>query len=485
MVFSSIPFVFYFLPIFLVCYFAFGRSNWIILFGSAVFYVWGEGINIVLIVSLLAFNYWMGRLIGSDRERLAKVGIWVGVGVNLAVLGHYKYAQFLVANLTRLGVHSAAAYPLDPNHHLPLGISFFVFQMISYLVDVRAGKVQAERYPSRLATYMMMFPHLIAGPIVRYANIAGEIAARRVDVASVGLGVQYFIVGLCQKVLIANTVARFADHAFSVPVNQLDGLTAWLGAVTYTIQIYFDFCGYSNVAIGLALMMGFHFPRNFNYPYIARSVTEFWRRWHISLSTWFRDYVYIAIGGNRAGRFATVRNLLIVFFLTGLWHGAAWTFVLWGLYHGAFLLMERLGLGQVLDRMPRWIRNAYVLILVMFGWVLFRAGDRHQTFSYWKAMVFLSTPVKSPETPVPITLWLTPEVIAALIVGSVLACPVMAWGLDRLGYARLGRQAAIADPAMDIHYVHALPVGVLLAGLVVASALLAGDTLNPFLYFRF
>jgi alginate O-acetyltransferase complex protein AlgI len=330
-----------------------------------------------------------------------------------------------------------------------------------------------------------MFPHLIAGPIVRYANIAGEIAARQVSWMTIGLGIQYFIVGLAQKVLVANTVARFSDHAFSIRSGDLDALTAWLGAIAYTIQIYFDFCGYSNMAIGLALAMGFHFPRNFNYPYSAQSIADFWRRWHISLSTWFRDYVYIALGGNRVGRLAMLRNLLIVFLLTGFWHGAAWTFILWGLFHGLFLLIEREGLGRRLLDMPIILRQLYTMTVVIFGWILFRATSLDQCVSFWKAMVFLSYPAPDPLKPVPLTLWLTPEVCLALIAGVILSQPSLPKFLDRLGMARIGRQPNIADPALDIHYVHALPVLVLLIGLCASIALLTGDSLNPFLYFRF
>jgi alginate O-acetyltransferase complex protein AlgI len=485
MVFSSIPFIYYFLPTFLAAYFIFGRSNWIILLGSSIFYVWGEGLNIVLIVAMLVANFLAGLIIGRGHPKISNWALWAGISLNLAALAHYKYAQFLIANLMPLGLDVVKLYPIDPDHHLPLGISFFVFQMISYLVDVKSGVVPAERRISRLATYIMMFPHLIAGPIVRYAAIAGEIAERRVNLAAIGLGLQYFIIGLMQKVLIANNVARIADHAFSVDKHDLSFLVAWAGAGSYALQIYFDFCGYSNMAIGLALLMGFHFPRNFNYPYCAQSVTEFWRRWHMSLSTWFRDYVYIALGGNRAGTLSTLRNLLIVFFLTGLWHGAAWTFVLWGLFHGAFLLIERLWLSDYLRRWPKVISNIYTLVVVIFGWVLFRAADLDQATHFWGTMLGLKSPIPQSLNPVPLNLWLTPEVALAILLGVILAYPTLPRVLDWLKWRRIGRQPQVADPVLDIVYVHALPVPYLLAGLVVATAMLAGDSLNPFLYFRF
>ena len=483
MVFSSIGFIFYFMPIFFICYFALGRSNWVIIIGSVVFYVWGEGANILLITGLLLINYGLGRLV--RRPDIGSVALLIGIIINLAALIHYKYAQFLIDNLTRAGFGLASHYPVDAAHHLPLGISFFVFQNISYLADAHLGRIAVEKRLSHLATCVLMFPHLIAGPIVRYATIAGEIAARQVTWMTIGLGIQYFIAGLAQKVLIANNAARLSDHVFSLSSKQIDGQTAWLGAIAYTIQIYFDFCGYSNMAIGLALAMGFHFPRNFNYPYSAQSITDFWRRWHISLSTWFRDYVYIALGGNRAGRLATLRNLLIVFLLTGFWHGAAWTFILWGLFHGLFLLFEREGLGRALNAAPAILRHFYTMTVVIFGWVLFRANNADQAWSFWKAMLFLRHPVPDSLQPVPLTLWLTPEVGLAIMLGLILSQPILPGLLDRLGIARIGRQTTIADPALDIHYVHALPVGVLLIGFCASIALLTGDSLNPFLYFRF
>ncbi|MBV9294902.1 MAG: MBOAT family protein, partial [Acidobacteriaceae bacterium] len=380
--------------------------------------------------------------------------------------------------------HLASLPPLTPiKTHLPLGISSFTFQLISYVVDIYRGKIRAEHAPSRLATYIMMFPHLIAGPIVRYADIAAELRKRQVTLDRVGLGIQYFIVGLCQKVLIANTVAQAADTVFALPPDQLRSLAAWLGTLAYTLQIYFDFCGYSNMAIGLAFLLGFHFPKNFDYPYGARSITEFWRRWHMTLSFWFRDYVYIALGGNRKGQLKTVRNLIIVFFLTGLWHGASWTFVIWGLYHGLFLLLERVGFGRILERIPTVLRVAYTVFVVMIGWVFFRAATFTQALVFFKAM--FGRPATVPETP-PTLLWLTPEIIVALAAGILFSFPIVPRLLDSLGRQRIARATMFYPEArLDTLFVHPLPVSVLISGLALCIVLLASGSLNPFLYFRF
>jgi alginate O-acetyltransferase complex protein AlgI len=403
------------------------------------------------------------------------------IATNLSLLGFFKYTPLVVSSLSSLR-HLASLPPLSqPKTHLPLGISFFTFQLISYLVDINRGKISAERSPSGLPLNIMMFPHLIAGPIVRYADIAMELKKRRVTLERIGLGIQYFIIGLCQKVLIANTVARAADLAFSLPPDQLRSVAAWIGAIAYSLQIYFDFCGYSNMAIGLAFLLGFHFPKNFDYPYAAQSITEFWRRWHITLSFWFRDYVYISLGGNRKGRRNTLRNLLIVFFLTGLWHGASWTFVVWGLYHGLFLLIERVALGRVLARLPLALRAAYTLLVIIVGWVFFRAPSFTQALQFLKAM--LVSPATVPWTP-PTLLWLTPEVAGALIVGIVFSFPVLPRLLDKR-HSRVARSAIYPEPRLDTLFVHALPVGVLIAGFALCIVFLASGSLNPFLYFRF
>lgn len=479
MVFSSIIFIFYFLPAFLLAYYLSGWRTAALLLGSALFYAWGEGEYLALLAGLIVVNYAgvrvMDRSTGARRQAL----LAAVVVLDLAVLGWFKYAGFVAASLNDL----LPGEPLPAaSHHLLLGISFFTFQLVSYAVDIYRRILPAERSLTRFATYVLMFPHLIAGPIVRYAHIADELHSDRRRSGRVGLGIQYFIVGLCQKVLIANAVAPLADFAFGLPAGELDATTAWLGAGAYTLQIYFDFCGYSNMAIGLAFLLGFTFPRNFDYPYAAVSITDFWRRWHISLSSWFRDYVYIPLGGNRGGRITTLRNLLLVFLLTGLWHGAAWTFVAWGLFHGAFLIVERISLGRILDRTPSVLRHAYVLLVVVVGWVIFRAESLPQAGAYLEAMLN----VRSLDTPsLRLQHLADAELVTAFVAGAVLSFPLVPALLERLKAPRSDAPSPDLPPRLETRSVHAMPTPLLLAGLLLSVAVLAGTSLNPFLYFRF
>lgn len=479
MVFSSIVFIFYFLPVFLLGYYVAGCRIGLLLAGSAAFYVWGEGPYVFLLAALIVANFWGSRVLAiaqdPGRRRVILVGL---IALDLGVLGVFKYAGFLAHNLNAL----IPGRPLpEIDLALPLGISFFTFQLISYVLDVHWKRVEAERRLSSFAAYILMFPHLIAGPIVRFAAIRDELHADRRKTRRLGLGLQYFIVGLCQKVLIANTVAPLADHAFGLNAAALDPATAWIGALAYSLQIYFDFCGYSNMAIGLAFMLGFTFPKNFDHPYASRSITEFWRRWHMSLSSWFRDYVYIPLGGNRGGMGRTVRNLLIVFLLTGIWHGAAWTFVAWGLFHGTFLLIERFGFGRLLERGPAAVGHAYAVLVIMAGWVLFRAETLPQAVDYLAAMARLPD-LAAP--PAGVMVLLNSERLAAIAAGLLFAVPTLPWLLDRMRAPRLAASVAL-EPRLDTQSVHVLSTPVLLAGLALSIAVLAGTTLNPFLYFRF
>lgn len=476
MVFSSIIFIFYFLPVFLLGYVLTGWRTGVLLAGSAAFYVWGEGAWIGLLGALIGLNHVAALAMdraGSERRRRAI--LVATVVLDLTVLGIFKYAGFLARSLNLI-------LPGDPvpvlDLRLPLGISFFTFQLVSYLVDVARRTTPVETRLERFAAYILMFPHLIAGPIVRYADLREEMAADRRASGHTGLGFQYFIVGLCQKVLVANSLAPLADHAFGLAPGQLTAPTAWAGLVAYSLQIYFDFCGYSNMAIGLAFMLGFTFPKNFDHPYASRSLTEFWRRWHMSLSAWFRDYVYIPLGGNRGGQANTVRNLMIVFFLTGLWHGAAWTFVIWGLFHGSFLMLERFGLGRILERLPLVVRHIYALAVVMVGWVFFRAETLPQALSYLAGLI------RPGPMGVSLAVRLDGPTVTALVVGSLLAFPLLPHLLKRLNTPLAGSPSNL-PPHLDTRAVSVLPVPVLALGFVLSIALLASSTLNPFLYFRF
>ena len=371
MVFSSTVFLFLFLPALLVLYYFPGLKNraWrnsVLLLFSLGFYAWGEPLFVFLMLVSILVN-WALALGMASRDALRKPWLYAAIGFDLLLLVVFKYASFLSENFAALTANTGLIVHIA----LPIGISFFTFQMMSYVFDVYYGSSAAQKNPLRVALYISLFPQLIAGPIVRYRQIEAEITDRRESFDKISRGVQRFIYGLGKKVLLANFLAQIADNVFDY-VPEPSVLMAWLGAVAYTLQIYFDFSGYSDMAIGLGQMFGFHFEENFNYPYIARSVTDFWRRWHISLSTWFRDYVYIPLGGNRVSEGRWAWNLFVVWLLTGIWHGANWTFVLWGLIYFAFLLVEKeTGLAQKLGRLS----PVYTLLVVILAWVFFRSTN--------------------------------------------------------------------------------------------------------------
>jgi alginate O-acetyltransferase complex protein AlgI len=480
MLFSSNVFLHLFLPLLLALYFVmprFGR-NVLLLAASLLFYAWGEPALVLLMIASAAMNWLFGRWIGEFRGTPSHYGLLTfGVGANLALLGYFKYAGFLVESLNALLVPIGLDPLAVPAVRLPIGISFYTFQAISYLIDVSRGEVKAEPNPLNVALYIALFPQLIAGPIVRYVQIADELHHRRETTGEFAHGVQRFVVGLGKKMLIANPLSVVADSAFDVPAGQLSLPVAWLGIAAYTMQIYFDFSGYSDMGIGLGRMFGFTFCENFRYPYVAQSVTDFWRRWHMSLSTWFRDYLYIPLGGNRRGAWRTSLNLLTVFLLCGLWHGASWTFVAWGLYHGGFLMLERRGLGALLERLARPLRHAYTLLAVMVGWVLFRASDFTHALGYLKAMSGLGL---LNDAEFHIGLFVNPGValtLAAAVIGSTPFVPWLGSLIDRAD----GKRPMLA-------VTEAVSAGRLIAlgtVLVLSSAMLAAGTHNPFIYFRF
>jgi alginate O-acetyltransferase complex protein AlgI len=467
MVFSSITFLFYFLPAFLCLYYLLPWKNAVLLVGSLVFYAWGEPRFVPLLMASAVLNYGAGYALARTRQR-RKAVLWLGIGANLALLAYFKYLGFFadIAN------HLAAPFgrQLQLAHVvLPLGISFFTFQGMSYLIDVYRRDVAAQSSFWRFAMYKAMFPQLIAGPIVRYRQIAADIDQRVISNARIAAGAQQFIVGLAQKVLIANAAAVPADAIFALAPAQLSWPSAWLGAVAYSVQILYDFSGYSNMAIGLAHLLGFTFPPNFNRPYSARSLTDFWRRWHISLSSWFRDYVYIPLGGNRRSPARTTFNLAVVFFLCGLWHGAAWTFVIWGLWHGALLVAERHGLGAVLERLPRPLAHGYTLLAVVTGWVIFRADGVPHAASFLRTMFTL--PAAGVDT-LPWQVFASHSTLLALALGLALALPQQLGALA----PRAPRYRAVRGGAR---------CAALAAALALCVLNLAAGTYNPFIYFRF
>jgi alginate O-acetyltransferase complex protein AlgI len=480
MVFSSAVFVFLFLPVVLGVYFLLPKRLWNawLLLASLFFYAWGERLFVLVMLASIVANYGFGLLVERFRERPPIKLVMAGaVAVNLGLLIGYKYANFIVHSinpvLVALSLRPIALGPV----HLPIGISFFTFHALSYVVDVYRGHVRAQKDPVKIALYVTLFPQLIAGPILRFHEVADQFVSRRVRLAGFAHGVQRFIIGLAKKVLVANPLASPADQIFALPVSNLTTGVAWLGIASYTLQIYFDFSGYSDMAIGLGKMFGFNFPENFNYPYISRSIKEFWRRWHISLSTWFRDYLYIPLGGNRVSQPRMYFNLLTVFFLCGLWHGASWTFVVWGLYHGTFLILERPGITQRLQTLWRPLSHIYTLLVVMVGWVFFRAETFSDATGYLRAMAGRAHGGKAHAF---LPAFLSHEIELALLAGAIAATPAAKyaglWLAEKLR-ARAGFAGWLAFDGAR--------VAALCAMFLLSLMHLASGTYNPFIYFRF
>lgn len=472
MVFSSLNFLFLFFLTLLVCYFVLparwreGR-NFVLLAFSLFFYGYAGIRFLPLMLLSILINYLFGLLVCTRDKRVRKVFIVTGVACNLALLGWFKYAMFAAGVLNNLGF----SVPI-PQVVLPIGISFFTFQGMSYVLDVYRGDAEAERNPLRVALYISLFPQLVAGPIVRYTTVSAEIRVRRETVDDFADGAVRFLFGLAKKMLLANPLGQIADAAFSTTVPQLSAGMAWLGVLAYTGQIYFDFSGYSDMAIGLGRIFGFHFLENFNYPYISQSVTEFWRRWHISLSSWFRDYVYIPLGGNRCSRWKQVRNIIVVWTLTGFWHGAEWTFLLWGLYYGALLLGERFIWGKWLEKLPAPLRHGYALFFVALGWLLFRAESISYAFGMLKVMFGLGGTGLAGQA----TYWLL-EFRWELPAAVVCALPIKTWAEGFL--ARRQNKGWAAVLAACGPKILALALGFLSVVKLVSS------TFNPFIYFQF
>ncbi|MGN0514346.1 MAG: MBOAT family O-acyltransferase [Lachnospiraceae bacterium] len=381
MVFSSAIFLFAFLPILLLVYFLIDRKlrNIVLLIASLVFYAWGEPKNVFLMLLSITVNYFLGLLI-ERFEKGAKFFLVISIVYNLGMLFVFKYLNFTVDIINSVAKTSIDIAPIV----LPIGISFFTFQIMSYVIDVYWHNVKAQKNIINLALYISLFPQLIAGPIVRYIDVNEQITERKTDWNKIYEGFLRFTIGFAKKILIADQLSTLADAVFAG--NYPSILGHWIGIIAYSLQIFFDFSGYSDMAIGLGKVFGFDFLENFNYPYISKSIKEFWRRWHISLSSWFRDYVYIPLGGSRKGKVRTYINLTIVFFLTGLWHGASYNFIVWGLFYVVFLIIERLGFDKVLEKMPAVLQHIYALIIILIGWVFFRAENLTAALDYIKYM---------------------------------------------------------------------------------------------------
>ncbi len=460
MVFSSNVFLFFFLPASLALYYICPRRhrNLMLLAVSLVFYAWGEPVYVVLMLFTIALNYAAGLRIDHERRSGgdARPALGLCVAADLLLLGFFKYAGFAVRTLNRL-LPAALSLPV-PDLPLPIGISFYIFQSMSYVIDLYRRQTEVQKDIVRFGAYIAMFPQLIAGPIVRYRDVALQLDQRRESVGQFASGTRLFIIGLAKKMLLANRMG-----ALFAALDTGGCLSAWVGMLAYTMQIYFDFSGYSDMAVGLGRMLGFEFLQNFDYPYISRSVTEFWKRWHISLSTWFREYVYIPLGGNRLGRGRQLLNIFIVWALTGLWHGASWNFVLWGLYYGVLLALEKLFLLRWLERLPGAVRSVLLLLTVAFGWMLFCHTDTAGLFSFVERLFsFRRDDVYALNT---ILAYLP------LLIISALGCTPL--------------------PARLYHRLDGKPVQALLRGLGLAAGLalcvasLASQSYNPFIYFRF
>lgn len=481
MVFSSVIFLFLFLPLTLALNLVAPRRlrNTVLLAVSLLFYAWGEGTYVLLMLGCITLNYLSGLLIArAEGERGRNLLMALVVVLNLLPLVYFKYAHFLLANVSRLFafLHLDLHVSLDPVP-LPIGISFFTFHALSYVVDVYRRIVTPQKNLLDMGLYIALFPQLVAGPIVRYHDIAPQLKKRTVSVDDFAVGVERFVFGLGKKVLLANPMGAMADQVFALSAGELSTGAAWLGILCYTLQIYFDFSGYSDMAIGLARMFGFHLLENFNYPYISRSIREFWRRWHISLSNWFRDYLYIPLGGNRKGSLRTGVNLVTVFFLCGFWHGASWNFIIWGLIYGFFLVLERGRLGRWLERSPVLLQRCYTLGVVVNAWVFFRAETLEQALRYLAAMYGLRS---APSIYSLVAVRLDPEFWVTLALALLLVAPLYPALQDRLRQmegAAAGPVIAVAAPVVKLCLVGLL--------LVFASMNLATGAYNPFIYFRF
>jgi len=486
MVFSSLVFVFLFLVLTLGIYYAvpFKFKNFVIFVSGFIFYAWGEPKYVVVMLISTLIDYFAGLAIHkyNDKIVIKRIALIVSLVMNLSLLGIFKYSDFIFGSINDIfGLTlenpfldmtnnvSAFFFGAKPESYLPLpiGISFFTFQSMSYTIDMYLGKIKVQKNPISFTAFVNLFPQIVAGPIVRYDDIAAELDNRVINLDLIYEGIVRFITGVGKKVLIANGIGQLWNEAFALMSPEMSVLTAWLGIIGYTLQIYFDFSGYSDMAIGLGKMLGFNFPENFDYPYLSKSISEFWRRWHMTLGAWFKSYVYIPLGGNRKGMGRTVFNLAVVWILTGIWHGASWNFILWGTLYGVFIIIEKLFLGKVLEKLPNFIRWIYTMLLVILGWVLFVTPDLPTAFSYMGAM-FGSTGILADSS----ALYLLLNYGVMLVIGIFASTD--AW--------KIIVEKVTAKVPTVVNWV--TPI-VKIAVFILSIAYLADATYNPFLYFNF
>lgn len=467
MLFSSQVFLYFFLPITLIVYYLSPKRfrNFILLIASLIFYAWGEPVYILIMLFSTIFNYVTGLLIDKfqkkNQHKYAKIVLIVSVVGNLAILGFFKYSDFLISNINSLFNLNISLLAIA----LPIGISFYTFQTMSYTIDVYKQNVKAQKNFISFATYVTLFPQLIAGPIVKYRDVSESLENRKENITDFSEGIKCFIIGLFKKVMIANNVGFIWESIHSLPYSEISLSLAWFGAICYSLQIYYDFSGYSDMAIGLGKMFGFHFLENFNYPYIAKSITDFWRRWHISLSSWFKEYVYIPLGGSRKTIARTVINLLIVWFLTGLWHGASWNFVVWGLYFGVLLIIEKFVLKKVLDKMPSYIGHLYTLFFVIISWVIFACPTLEDGLNYISIMFNFNNEIISTES-----IYLISTHFVLFIIAIIGCTPIF---------------KKIKEKLKNNKIFMIIEIIICLVLFFISLSFLVGSTYNSFLYFRF
>ena len=468
MVFSSLNFIFIFLPLVLFFYFIVPKrfrtlKNIILLIFSLIFYAYGEPKGIFVMIASIVGNYVFAYAIEVAKKKTSKkAALVLSVVYNLGILCYYKYTGFIFENISRIFDISTSI----PEIIMPIGISFFTFQGMSYVFDVYKGTSRAQKNIINVATYVSLFPQLVAGPIVRYETIEKELVDRNETLERAAHGIRRFIVGLAKKMIIANTLGAVATEIFAMDVSTLSAGVAWVGAIAYTFQIFFDFSAYSDMAIGLGHVFGFTFLENFNYPYISRSITEFWRRWHMSLSTWFRDYVYIPLGGNRKGLPRQIFNIFVVWLLTGLWHGAAWNFVVWGLYFAIFLVIEKLFLGKALKKVWRPISHIYSLLIIIGGWVIFNSASLADAGGYFMAMIGQATAPSNADY----AIYLLSQYKVEFIVAALLSLPLVKTLCER------GKNNKALVFIANI---------ALIALFLISVMYIINTSFNPFIYFRF
>lgn len=486
MVFSQLTFLYYFLPIVMIVYFFSSDKirNVLIFITGLLFYAWGEPFYVCLMLFSTAIDYTAGRLMAKydDDNKKRKICLIVSVCMNVGLLAIFKYSDFIIDSFN--GVFGTSVtnpvvlvnkalnslYPFGLNEkrvELPIGISFYTFQSMSYTIDLYLRNIKVQKSFLNFASYVSLFPQIVAGPIVRYEDVANELETRTVNIAKISAGIGLFVKGLAKKVLLANNIGMVWTQIKAMDYSTISVATAWLGIIAFAFQIYFDFSGYSDMATGLGKMLGFEFPKNFDHPYISKSISEFWRRWHITLGSWFRSYVYIPLGGNRNGNFKTYRNLFITWALTGLWHGASWNFILWGLFFGVLIIIERLGFGKILEKLPSAVSMLYTFVMVLFGWVLFDTDTLADAGKYYAAMFGAGGSLVDSYARYTIASNAVMLVLCILISGGL--------GSRLISFCeeKNKRASAVAGVAVKI------------GGLLICTAYLVGATYNPFLYFRF